>query len=74
MILLSSHQMQLVESLCARVVILHQGRVVAEGSPRELESARLSRSLEEVFALVTEQEDYSVRVNAMLDAVAPAGR
>jgi len=74
MILLSSHQMQLVESLCPRVVILHQGRVVAEGSPRELESARLSRSLEEVFALVTEQEDYTVRVNAMLDAVAPRGR
>ena len=69
MILLSSHQMQLVESLCARVVILHHGKVVADGTPRDLESARVSRSLEEVFALVTEQEDYSSRVNALLDAV-----
>ena len=69
MILLSSHQMEVVESLCPRVVILHKGRVVAEGTPRELESARRSQSLEEVFALVTEQEDYTVRVNAMLDAV-----
>jgi ABC-2 type transport system ATP-binding protein len=69
MILLSSHQMDLVQSLCPRVVILHQGKVVAEGTPRDLESARRSRSLEEVFALVTEQEDYRGRVNAMLDAV-----
>ena len=69
MILLSSHQMQVVETLCARVVILHKGSVVADGTPRELETARRSRSLEEVFALVTEQEDYGARVNAMLDAV-----
>ena len=69
MILLSSHQMDVVESLCPRVVILHKGRVVAEGTPGDLETARRSQSLEEVFALVTEQEDYSVRVNAMLDAV-----
>jgi ABC-2 type transport system ATP-binding protein len=72
MILLSSHQMQLVETLCARVVILHKGQVVAAGTPRELESARKSQSLEEVFALVTEQEDYRARVNALLDAVYPA--
>ena len=72
MILLSSHQMQLVETLCARVVILHKGQIVAAGTPRELESARKSQSLEEVFALVTEQEDYRARVNALLDAVYPA--
>ena len=69
MILLSSHQMDVVESLCQRVVILHKGRIVAQGTPRDLESARRSQTLEEVFALVTEQEDYGARVNAMLDAV-----
>jgi ABC-2 type transport system ATP-binding protein len=69
MILLSSHQMEVVESLCPKVVILHKGRIVAQGTPKELESARRSQTLEEVFALVTEQEDYSARVNAMLDAV-----
>ena len=72
MILLSSHQMELVESLCPRVVILHQGRIVAAGTPRELEAARRSDSLEEVFALVTEQEDYRARVNALLDACLPS--
>jgi ABC-2 type transport system ATP-binding protein len=69
MILLSSHQMDLVQSMCQRVVILHKGRIVAAGTPRDLETARRSQSLEEVFALVTEQEDYGARVNAMLDAV-----
>lgn len=69
MILLSSHQMDVVESLCPRVVILHKGKIVAEGSPSALEKARHSRSLEEVFALVTEQDDYRARVEALLKAV-----
>ena len=68
MILLSSHRMDVVETLCPRVVILHHGRVVAEGSPQELRAARLSASFEEVFAAVTEQEDYAARAEAILDA------
>jgi ABC-2 type transport system ATP-binding protein len=71
MILLSSHRMDVVESLCGRVVILHKGRVVADGTPRELERLRQSRSLDEVFALVTEQEDYTSRADAILDLVSP---
>ncbi len=67
MILFSSHQMDVVETLCPRVLILHQGRVVAEGSPQELRAARLSASLEQVFAAVTEQEDYAARAEAILD-------
>jgi ABC-2 type transport system ATP-binding protein len=71
MILLSSHQMDLVETLCPRVVILHRGRVVADGSPRALQEARHTASLEEVFARVTGQPDYAARADAILDA---AGR
>ncbi len=40
MILLSSHRMDLVETLCARVLILHRGRIVAEGSPAALRASR----------------------------------
>ena len=69
MILLSSHRMDVVESLCNRVVILHKGRVVAEGTPRELETLKQSRSLDEVFAQVTEQEDYDRPAEALIDAV-----
>jgi ABC-2 type transport system ATP-binding protein len=73
MILLSSHRMDVVETLCPRVLILHRGRVVAEGSPQELRAARLSASFEEVFAAVTEQEDYAARAEAILDAASAAG-
>ena len=66
MILLSSHRMDLVETLCARVAILHRGRLVAEGSPTVLREARHSESLEEVFAMVTEQEDYSATAAAII--------
>jgi len=68
MILFSSHQMDVVETLCRRVLILFRGRVAVEGSPQELRSARVSESLEEVFAAVTEQEDYAARAEAILDA------
>jgi ABC-2 type transport system ATP-binding protein len=74
MIMLSSHQIQLVETLCSRVIILHKGEIVAAGTPRELEAARKSQSLEEVFALVTEQEDYRARVNDLLNVVYPTAR
>jgi ABC-2 type transport system ATP-binding protein len=68
MILLSSHRMDLVETLCARVLILHRGRIVAEGTPAALQAARLSESLEDVFALVTEQEDYTARATQIIEA------
>lgn len=35
-VLFSSHQLDLVERLCERLVILRQGRVVADGTPAEL--------------------------------------
>jgi ABC-2 type transport system ATP-binding protein len=68
-ILLSSHRMDLVETLCGRIVILHRGRIVAEGTPDELRLQRHSESLNEVFALVTEQEDYAARADRLLDVV-----
>jgi len=36
---LSSHVLAEVEELCGRVVVLHEGRVVGDGSPRELARA-----------------------------------
>jgi ABC-2 type transport system ATP-binding protein len=39
-ILLSSHELGDVESCCDRIVVLHRGRVIAEGPPAEL-AARL---------------------------------
>ena len=71
MILMSSHRMDVIETLCPRVIILHRGQIVAEGRPSELRASRFSESLEDVFAAVTEQKDYRSRVTAILNATSP---
>ena len=53
MILFSSHRLDIVQQLCSRVVILQNGRVVAQGTPDSLQGAAAHRSLEDVFAHVT---------------------
>jgi ABC-2 type transport system ATP-binding protein len=68
MILMSSHRLDVVEELCSRVIILHRGRIVAQGQSAELRATRFSGSLEDVFTAVTEQKDYAARVNAILEA------
>ncbi len=42
-VLFSSHQLDLVERLCERLVVLSRGRVVANGSPDELRSRSVVR-------------------------------
>jgi ABC-2 type transport system ATP-binding protein len=48
----TSHNMQEVEQFCDRILFLHQGRVLAEGAPREVLDRFKSRSLEELFIRV----------------------
>jgi sodium transport system ATP-binding protein len=48
-VLLSTHLMQEVAALCDRVVIIAQGRVVADGTPDELRERAQQSSLEEAF-------------------------
>lgn len=59
MILFSSHRLDVVEKVCSSVVILHNGRIVAKTALSELHQMRFSPSLEDVYAKVTEQEDYT---------------
>ncbi len=51
-VLFSSHNMLEVEYLCNRVALVHKGRLVVEGEPKELKSKYNSQNLEEVFARV----------------------
>ncbi len=53
-ILYTSHNMDEVERMCKRIVFLHHGKLIAEGSPIEitqaiLEEEREEPALEEVF-------------------------
>jgi ABC-2 type transport system ATP-binding protein len=59
MVLFSSHRFDVVEKVCSRVVILHGGKVAAEGTVAQLREPGAVPSLEEVFAQVTRQEDYT---------------
>jgi len=53
-VLHTSHNMQEVESFCDRIIFLHQGRKLAEGSPREVLDRFKSRSLDELFIRAAE--------------------
>ena len=48
-ILFSSHIMAEVEALCDRLVVIADGRVMAQGTPAELRQMTGQRDLEEVF-------------------------
>jgi ABC-2 type transport system ATP-binding protein len=51
-IIVSSHNMLEVEFLCDRMILLHKGRIVAEGTPQELKERYSASNLEDVFAKV----------------------
>lgn len=47
--LYTSHNMRDIEEVCDRILFLHQGRIIAEGSPPEILAYFATRTLEEVF-------------------------
>jgi ABC-2 type transport system ATP-binding protein len=49
-VFLTSHVLEVVERLCERVAIIHQGRLVVEGTMAELRSG--SETLEDIFVRV----------------------
>jgi ABC-2 type transport system ATP-binding protein len=69
MILFSSHRLDIVEQICSRVVILKAGRIVAEGPVDRLRQSYATTTLDEVFAQVTDQDDYSGVARRILDVV-----
>lgn len=56
-VLFSSHVMQEVSALCDRVVIVAAGRVVAEGSPEELQARTGKSTLEDAFVQLIGSEE-----------------
>jgi sodium transport system ATP-binding protein len=56
-VLFSSHVLEEVRVLCDRVVIVHRGSVVAQGSPASLCRQTGSASLEDAFVKLTCTEE-----------------
>jgi ABC-2 type transport system ATP-binding protein len=56
-VLFSSHDLEIVERVCSRVVILHKSRVVANDSIEQLRSLMSLPTLEEIFAQLAVEQD-----------------
>ena len=56
-ILYSSHILESVEKVCANVIVLHRGRVVANASVEHLRTVMARGSLEEVFSELVLRDD-----------------
>jgi len=52
-IVLSTHILEEVEAVCTRAIIIHEGRIVADGNPEDLKARHPSGRLDEVFRILT---------------------
>ena len=56
-VLLSSHDLEIVERVCSRVVILHKGRIVANDSIEQLRALMSLPTLEDIFSQLAIEQD-----------------
>lgn len=60
-VLFSSHELETVERICSRIVILHRGQIVADDSIEHLRTLMSLPTLEEIFSqLAVEQDTVSI--------------
>jgi ABC-2 type transport system ATP-binding protein len=69
MVLYSSHELETVERVADRVVVLHQGRMVAHDSVERLRELMQLESLEEIFAELVFTEDPQAVAARIVDAM-----
>ncbi len=68
-ILMSSHVIEVVEQLCTDVVILSDGRVVANDRVDRLRGLQQDQTLEHVFVKLAVREDTDATAKAMLETI-----
>jgi ABC-2 type transport system ATP-binding protein len=68
-ILFSSHELETVERVCKRVVILHRGKVVADDSIDRLRSLMASPTLEEIFRQLAVEQDTTAISRQIADLI-----
>jgi len=69
MVLYSSHELETVERVADRVIVLHQGRMVAHDSVERLRELMQLESLEQIFSELVFTEDPQAVAGRIVDAV-----
>jgi ABC-2 type transport system ATP-binding protein len=68
-VLFSSHELETVERICSRVVILHHGKIVADDSIEHLRSLMELPTLEEIFAQLAIEQDSPAVARQIADLI-----
>ena len=64
-----SHMMDIVEKVSDRIVLIDDGRVVADGSFEELRQQQGDKSLEQIFAQLTAKDSLSMAADELMKAI-----
>jgi len=68
-VLFSSHELDTVERICSRVVILHRGKLVADDSIERLRSLMELPTLEDIFSKLAVEQDTASIARQMADLI-----
>ena len=68
-ILYSSHVLDVVEKVCDRVLIIHQGNLIADSTLENLKASNSQSSLEDVFRKLTNSESMDPGVSRIIAAL-----
>jgi ABC-2 type transport system ATP-binding protein len=68
-ILYISHVLELVEKTCERIVVIYQGRIVADDSVISLRDRLQQPDLEGIFAQLVQQDDMETRAKEIVEAL-----
>jgi ABC-2 type transport system ATP-binding protein len=68
-VLFSSHDLETVERVCSRVVILHRGRIVADDSIEHLRTLMALPTLEDIFSQLAVEQDTAAISREIADLI-----
>lgn len=68
-VLYISHVLEIVEQICDRVIVIAEGRVLADAAPSELTELMQLPNLEGVFAQLVRQQDTRAAAKAMVEVM-----
>ena len=64
-----SHVLEVVERICTRIVIINQGRMIADGTAHDIAAATGAATLEDAFVALTGTRDTAEVTRDLLDAL-----